>query len=108
MIKNAKSLMDKSRNLAQKCNITTSDTINFNNDYNCDILCMPFNGNGLTLGIIDGVMFAKDINPKLVLSIHTEHPLEFMNPNIEELKKELEKADIEYEILNVKECLEIE
>ncbi|MBO5349232.1 MAG: MBL fold metallo-hydrolase [Clostridia bacterium] len=87
---------------------TTSDTINFNNDYKCDILCMPFNGNGLTLGIIDGVMFAKDINPKLVLPIHTEHPLGFMNPNIEDLKKELEKADIEYKILNVKESLEIE
>ena len=43
-------------------------------------------------------MFAKDINPKLVLPIHTEHPLEFMNPNIEELKKELEKAGFRVEV----------
>ena len=27
MIKNAKSLMDKSRNIAQKCNITTNEVL---------------------------------------------------------------------------------
>ena len=42
---------------------TTSDTIGFNNDYKCDILCMPFNGNGLTFGIVDGILYAQDINP---------------------------------------------
>ena len=86
---------------------TTSDTINFNNNYKCDILCMPFNGNGLTLGIIDGVMFAKDINPKIILPIHTEHPLPFMNPNIEKLKKQLEENDLEYRILANKETITI-
>lgn len=86
---------------------TTSDTINFNNDYKCDILCMPFNGNGLTLGIIDGVMFAQDINPELLLPIHMEHPLPFMNPNIELLKAEIEEAGINYKLLNLKETLEV-
>lgn len=86
---------------------TTSDTINFNNDYKCDILCMPFNGNGLTLGIMDGVMFAEDINPKLLLPVHMEHPLPFMNPDIELLKTEIEKTGIEYQILNLRETIEI-
>ena len=86
---------------------TTSDTINFNNDYKCDILCMPFNGNGLTLGIIDGVMFAQDINPELLLPIHMEVRLPFMNPDIELLKSEIEKAGIEYKILNLKETIEV-
>lgn len=67
---------------------------------------MPFNGNGLTLGIIDGVMFAKDINPKIVLPIHTEHPLPFMNPNIEELKKQLDENNLKYDILGIKETIE--
>ncbi len=83
----------------------TSDTINFNHNYKCDILCMPFNGNGLTLGIVDGVMFAKDINPKIVLPIHTEHPLPFMNPNIDELKKQLEENELNYKILDIKESI---
>ena len=86
----------------------TSDTINFNNDYKCDILCMPFNGNGLTLGIIDGVMFAQDINPELLLPIHMEHPLPYMNPDIDKLKEEIEKAGMNYKLLNVKEAINIE
>ena len=86
---------------------TTSDTINFNNDYKCDILCMPFNGNGLTLGIIDGVMFAQEINPELLLPVHMESALSFMNPNIELLKLEIEKAGINYKILNLKETIEV-
>lgn len=87
---------------------TTSDTINFNNDYKCDILCMPFNGNGLTLGIIDGVMFAQDINPELLLPIHMEHPLPFMNPDIDNLKSEIEKAGIKYKLLNLEETIVVE
>lgn len=85
----------------------TSDTINFNNDYKCDILCMPFNGNGLTLGIIDGVMFAQDINPEILLPVHMEHPLPYMNPDIDKLKEEIEKAGINYQLLNVKETINI-
>lgn len=87
---------------------TTSDTINFNNNYKCDILCMPFNGNGLTLGIIDGVMFAQDINPELLLPIHMEHPLPFMNPDVDILKSEIEKAGIKYKLLNVKDTIDVE
>ncbi len=86
---------------------TTSDTINFNNDYKCDILCMPFNGNGLTLGIIDGVMFAEDINPDLLLPVHMEHPLPFMNPDVNLLKAEIEKTGINYKILKLKETIEV-
>lgn len=87
---------------------TTSDTINFYNEYRCDILCMPFNGNGLTLGVIDGTDFAKKINPKLVLPIHTEHAKPFMNPNIEELKSMLEEKGLNYRILDIKESIEIQ
>ena len=81
----------------------TSDTINFNNDYKCDILAMPFNGYGLTLGIIDGAMFAKDINPQIVLPIHMEHPLPFMNPDLGRLRIELEKNELNYRILSLRE-----
>jgi len=81
----------------------TSDTIGFYNTYKCDILCMPFNGNGLTLGLVDGVSFIKGINPKIVLPIHTEHPNPIMNPNIKNLKETLEKNNLNYKILDLKE-----
>ena len=86
---------------------TTSDTINFNNDYQCDILCMPFNGNGLTMGIIDGTAFAKEINPKLLLPIHMEHPNPLINPDLTILEESLNKEEINYKILAVKESIEI-
>lgn len=85
----------------------TSDTICFNNNYKCDVLCMPFNGNGLTMGIIDGVMFAKEINPKLLIPSHMEMALPFMNPDLKRLKDELEESKINYKILDLKETIEI-
>lgn len=85
----------------------TSDTINFNNNYKCDVLAMPFNGNGLTLGLVDSVDFIKDINPKLVLPIHLQHPKPIMNPNIDTLKETLEKENISYKILDVFESIEV-
>ena len=85
----------------------TSDTINFNHNYKCDVLAMPFNGNGLTLGLVEGIDFIKDINPKLVLPIHLQHPKPIMNPNIDRLKETLEKENISYKILKVLESIEI-
>ncbi|MFA7688683.1 MAG: hypothetical protein WCX96_01165, partial [Bacilli bacterium] len=72
-----------------------------------DIICMPFNRNGLTLGIIDGVMFAEDINPTLLLPVHMEHPLPFMNPDTQLLKSEIEKAGLNYKILDLKETIDV-
>lgn len=85
----------------------TSDTINFNHNYKGDILCMPFNGNGITLGIIDGIEFAKDINPELIIPVHMEMKPPILNPNLDLLKESLEKENLNYKILNVKEKVEI-
>ena len=68
---------------------------------------MKQNGNGLTLGLVDGVMFAKDINPKLVLPIHLQHPKTFMNPNVDTLRETLEKENIDYKILDLFESTEV-
>lgn len=86
---------------------TTSDTINFYNDYKCNVLCMPFNGNGLTMGIVDGIAFAKTINPKLLLPIHMELPNPIMNPNIDVLKKNIEENNMNYKILSIGESIEV-
>lgn len=85
----------------------TSDTINFYNQYKCDILCMPFNGNGLTLGLIDGTSFIKGIKPSLVLPIHMQHPNPIMNPDKEVLSVYLEQNEINYKILDLYESIEV-
>ena len=69
---------------------------------------MPFNGNGLTLGIIDGINFAKQINPKLLLPIHMQHPKDIMNPNINQLKQELEYNGIKYKIMKIGETIDFD
>lgn len=86
---------------------TTSDTINHYNQNKCDVLCMPFNGNGLTLGIIDGIEFIKGINPQLVLPIHTETSNPIMNPNLDLLETILNQNNIENKILDFGEELNI-
>lgn len=85
----------------------TSDTINFNHNYRCDILCMPFNGNGLTMGIKDGIQFALDLEPKLLLPIHMQHPVIEMNPDRQLLGEALSKNNINYKILSVGERIEV-
>lgn len=85
----------------------TSDTIAFNNDYKCDVICLPFNGNDLTMGIENGVRYAKDTGAKLVVPVHMQHPRPEFNPNISELKMELEKQELNYSILEMGESIEI-
>jgi Predicted Zn-dependent hydrolases of the beta-lactamase fold len=84
----------------------TSDTIGFNSNYKCTVLAMPFNGNGLTFGIVDGVNYARDVSPKIVLPIHMQHPNPIMNPDVEKLKTTLESQDLNYRFLSVGESIE--
>lgn len=85
----------------------TSDTICFKNGYTCDVICMPFNGNGLTMGIYDGSLFAKATNAKLVIPIHLEHPSPEMQVDLEKLKNRIEAEDMEYKFLDIGETIEI-
>lgn len=85
----------------------TSDSVSFDQNYECDVIAMPFNGNGLTFGLEDGVAFAKKTKAKMILPIHLEHPIEFMNPKKEDLSKALSRTQISYQILDYKETIEI-
>lgn len=84
---------------------TTSDTINFYNNIKCDVIAMPFNGNGLTMGVVDAVDFVKQINPKMVLPVHMEHPNPIMNPDLSILNKVLKDNSINYKILELKDTV---
>ena len=43
----------------------------------------------------------KQINPKLLLPIHMQHPKDIMNPNLDVLKQELERNKINYKIVGI-------
>ncbi len=85
----------------------TSDSISFYNEYKVDIVCMPFNGNGLTFGEYDGTLFAKNTGAKLVIPIHMEHPNPVMMPDLEKIKKSIVEAGMDFEILDIGESLEV-
>lgn len=85
----------------------TSDTISFDNKYKCDVICMPFNGNGLTLGTFDGTLFAKEVCANLVIPVHLEHPNPVMMPDLQKVQMEIENAGMKYKLLDILETIEI-
>lgn len=85
----------------------TSDSISFDNSYSCDVICMPFNGNGLTFGIYDGILFAQMVKAKKIIPVHMNHPKLFMNPDKDVLKMKIQEAGMECIMLDTKESVEI-
>lgn len=84
----------------------TSDTICFENDYKCDILCVPVSDYGVVMGVYEAALFAKDTNAKLVIPLHADksnYPV-----NFDFLKEMFEKHEVDYEILENDESIEIE
>lgn len=84
----------------------TSDTICFENEYQCDILCVPISDNGVVMGPFEASLFAKEANAKLVIPLHADspkYPVDFKV--VEEM---FEKYDVEYEILENEETIEVE
>ena len=84
----------------------TSDTICFQNDYKCDVLCCPISDYGVVMGPYEASLLAKDTDAKLLIPLHADspkYPVDF-----EFVKNIFEKNEVEYEILENDETIEIE
>ena len=84
----------------------TSDTICFQNEYKCDILCVPVSDYGVVMGAFEASLFAKETNAKLVIPLHADsskYPV-----NFDFVKEMFDKNEVEYEILENDESIEIE
>ncbi len=84
----------------------TSDTICFQNEYRCDILCVPVSDFGVTMGAFEASLFAKEANAKLVIPLHADNPK--YPVNFKFVEEMFEKQEIEYEILENEETIEVE
>lgn len=84
----------------------TSDTICFQNEYKCDILCVPVSDYGVVMGAFEASLFAKETNAKLVIPLHADSPKYPVNFNF--VKEMFDKNEVEYEILENDESIEIE
>lgn len=83
----------------------TSDTICFNNDYKADIVALPVTAHGLTMSAFEASLFAKELGAKLVLPIHMDNEKYPTDTNY--MKKNFEKFEINYKVLNIEETIEI-
>ncbi len=83
----------------------TSDTINFQNDYKCNIIFIPVNDHGLTFDPHTAVIFAKETGAELVIPVHY-HSQKFP-ADMDLVKKEFDAAGFKYKILDIRESLEI-
>ncbi len=84
---------------------TTSDTICFENDYKADIVAFPVTGYGLTMSAFEASLFSKELGAKLVLPIHMDN--EKYPTDLEYMKKNFEKFNINYKVLDIGETVEI-
>ena len=83
----------------------TSDTICFNNDYKVDIVALPVTAHGLTMSSFEASLFAKELGAKLVLPIHMDN--EKYPTDTDYMKKNFEKFEINYKVLDIEEEIEI-
>jgi len=81
----------------------TSDTICFPNDYRADIVALPVSAHGLTMSSYEAALFSKELGVKLVLPIHMDN--DAVPTDLEYMKKNFEKFDINYKILEIEESM---
>ena len=83
----------------------TSDTICFNNDYKCDVLAVPVTAHGLTMSSFEAALLSKDLEASLVLPIHMDN--EAYPTDMEYMKENFEKFEVNYKVLEIEETIEI-
>lgn len=84
----------------------TSDTICFQNDYKCDVICLPISDYGVVMGAYEASLFAKETDAKLAIPLHADSPK--YPVNFDFVKEMFEKNEMEYKILENDETIEVE
>ncbi|MCP4356080.1 MAG: MBL fold metallo-hydrolase [Proteobacteria bacterium] len=83
----------------------TSDTICFDNDYKCDVLCAPVCGHGLVMSAFEAALFAKECEANLVIPHHMDNPK--FQIKTEEVENTFKQHEVNYKILSIGGVLDI-
>ena len=83
----------------------TGDTLGFNNNYKCDYIFMPFSNHGVTTGIYDGLLFAKETEAKMIIPTNLEDKT--YPTNLNELVETSEKLKLKLKVMKANDVLEI-
>ena len=83
----------------------TSDTLCFDNDYKCDVVFVPVCNHGLVMGPFEAAAFSKEHGASLIIPVHYDNPS--YPTDLEKVKEEFSKLDLNLKVLNIKESVEI-
>ena len=83
----------------------TSDTLAFDNDYQCDAVWLPVCNHGLVMGSWDAAFFAKMVGAKYAIPVHGHNPAHPIN--WEQLDKDFKDHSLEYAKLDTGESITI-
>ncbi|MDD5163451.1 MAG: MBL fold metallo-hydrolase [Candidatus ainarchaeum sp.] len=81
------------------------DSLCFENDFKCNVLFVPVNNHGLAMGPFEAALFAKETGADLVIPYHYENPR--FPADLDKIKEEFEKQDLNYKFLRIKETIEV-
>lgn len=81
------------------------DTICFPNDYKCDYIFMPFQAHGITMGVYDGLMFAREMGAKLIIPTNLEDPT--YPTDIDNLVSSASKYNLKLNVLKPNDEIEL-
>ncbi|MBT4870414.1 MAG: MBL fold metallo-hydrolase [Candidatus Diapherotrites archaeon] len=83
---------------------TVGDSISFDSKTKCDILFVPVCNHGLVMGPFEASLFAKESEAKLVIPYHYDSPK--FPADMDKVKEEFEKQELNYKILEAGEKVE--
>lgn len=83
----------------------TSDTISFDHNYKCDVVFVPVCNHGLVMDPFSASLFAKMTEASLVIPMHYDNPK--FPADMDLVKKEFTKQDLNFKILDIGESVEI-
>ena len=83
----------------------TSDTLCFQNDYQCDVLCIGISGYGVTMGAFEAALFAKETGAKLVIPVHLDNPKYPID--YKAIQKQMDQQEVRYKLLAIGESVEL-
>lgn len=73
-----------------------------------DVVLVPINNRGVSMGIDDAARFVRDINPRVAVPIHYDSPRDRGRVNPQEFADRLRDSGIDVRILDIGDTLEFE
>ena len=83
----------------------TGDTLCFENGFSVDLIFLPVCNHGLVMGAFEAALFAKETGAKMVIPYHYDNPK--YPVDLEEVKKEFAKQNLNYKILTIGETITV-